>query len=106
MPEPKAELADLAAVRKEISRVVGSEAVRMVRRIIAEVDIGHYSAMKYLFELAGLYPATAQEETAGDDSLAKTLLRRLGLEEGTMLESGVTKDREMDATGGAADAVE
>lgn len=106
MPEPKAELADLAAVRKEISRVVGSEAVGMVRRIIAEINISHYTAMKYLFELAGLYPATTQEETEGDDSLARTLLSRLGLEDGPMLESGVTKDREMEAIASAADAVE
>lgn len=106
MPETKAEPADLAAVRKDISEVVGSEAVRMVRRIIAEVDISHYTAMKYLFELAGLYPATTQEETGGDNSLAKTLLRRLCLEEGPVPESAVTKDWGTEATASPADAVE
>jgi hypothetical protein len=91
MAETKA--SELAAVRKEISEVVGSEAVRMVRRIIAEIDIRHCTAMKYLFELAGLYPATTREETRSDDSLAKTLLRRLGLEDGPVPEQRLPKIR-------------
>jgi len=85
---------------------VGSEAVRMVRRIMAEIDISHYTTIKYLFELAGLYPTTTQEETGGDDSPAKTLLRRLGLEEGPVPESAVTKDWGTEATASPADAVE
>jgi antitoxin component of MazEF toxin-antitoxin module len=96
MPKTRREPVDLAAVRQEIRQAVSSEAVKMVRRIIKEVDISHYTSMKYLFELAGLYPATPQEETAGGDSLAKTLLSRLGLEESPMVESVVKNDREME----------
>ena len=67
----------------------------MVETTIEEVGKGHYLAMKYLFEMIGLYPGAAQEEAPVDDSLARTLLRRLGLPEEAMLESSVTKDSEV-----------
>ena len=47
--------------------------------------------LKYLFELGGLYPAAEQEEPFAEDSLAKTLLRRLGILEDPILENEVTK---------------
>lgn len=105
-PEMGREAVDLAVIRKDISQVVSSEAVRMVRRVIEGIDIRHYAAMKYLFEMAGLYPATRQEEADEDDSLAKTLLCRLGLAESPVLESEVTKDHEMAAVASLGDAVE
>jgi hypothetical protein len=45
-----------------------------------------------LFEMIGLYPASSTDETPVQDSLAATLLRRLGLDEEPMQESRVTKD--------------
>lgn len=105
-PEMAREPVDLAVIRKDISQVVSSEAVRMVRRVIEGIDIRHYAAMKYLFEMAGLYPATPQEEAEEDDSLAKTLLCRLGLTKSPMLESEVTRDHEMAAVASLGDAVE
>ncbi len=53
----------------------------MVETTIREVEKGHYLAMKYLFEMIGLSPATTPEEAPQDDSLAKALLRRLQLPE-------------------------
>jgi hypothetical protein len=47
--------------------------------------------MKFLFEMIGLYPATLTDDAPVQDSLAATLLRRLGLAEEAILESGVTK---------------
>jgi hypothetical protein len=64
----------------------------MVETTIDEVGKGHYLGMKYLFEMVGLYPATSTDEAAIDDSLAATLLRRLGLSEVPLQEQGVTKD--------------
>lgn len=84
--------ADLEAIRQQICDLVGSQAVDLVETTIGEVDKGHYGAMKYLFEIIGLYPATLQEIPLGEDSLAKTLLRRLGLPEEALAAPRVTKD--------------
>ena len=83
---------DLQDVRQQISNLVGSEAVSMVQTTIDEVDKGHYGAMKYLFELVGLFPAIEAEVTAGEDVLAKTLLKRLGLPEDAEPQPAVTKE--------------
>gem|GEM_PF-2037713 len=75
--------ADLGAIRKKIASVVADEALDMVNNAIAEVHKGQHTSMKYLFELVGLYPASAEEEGPVDDSLIATLLRRLGFPEQT-----------------------
>ena len=72
---------DLAVVREKITNLVGNHAVDMVKTTIDEVDKGHYLAMKYLFEMIGLCPAMPAEQTPQEDSLARTLLRRLQLPE-------------------------
>ncbi len=92
---------DLTSVRQQITSLVGTEAVGMVATTIEEVDKGHYAAMKYLFEMVGLYPAAAPEEVAGENSLAKTLLRRLGLPEETISETEVTKEGGQEQTSAA-----
>jgi hypothetical protein len=97
---------DLAAIREQITNLVRDQAVPMVEITIEEVDKGHYAAMKYLFEMIGLYPAPALEEAAGEDSLAGTLLRRLRLPEDPLLEREVTKDSEAEPVRGVGDAVE
>jgi hypothetical protein len=105
-PATAREPVDLAAIRRKIGEVVGAGAVEMVRRVISEVDIEHYTAMKYLFEVAGLYPAVEQEHTAEDDSLANTLLCRLGLADGPPKETEASKDQGVEAMAAVADAVE
>jgi hypothetical protein len=96
---------DLAAIRQQITDLVKNQAVPMVEITISEVDKGHYAAMKYLFEMIGLYPAAAQEETQGEDSLARTLLRRLGLPEEPMLEAEAGKDCRLEPLADVEDAV-
>ena len=96
---------DLAAIRQQITDLVRDQAVPMVEITISEVDRGHYSAMKYLFEMIGLYPAATQEETQGEDSLARTLLRRLGLPEEPILEDHVPKDCGLRTVADGEDAV-
>jgi hypothetical protein len=83
---------DLAEIRQQITNLVGNDAVSMVETTIEEVGKGHYQGMKYLFELIGLYPATVTDEAPAQDSMAATLLRRLGLPESPMQEKRVTKD--------------
>jgi hypothetical protein len=96
---------DLAAIRQQITDLVRNQAVPMVEITISEVDKGHYAAMKYLFEMIALYPAAAQEKTQGEDSLARTLLRRLGLPEEPMLEADVAKDCRLEPLADVEDAV-
>jgi hypothetical protein len=83
---------DLAEIRQQITDLVGNRAVDMVETTMEEVGKGHYLGMKYLFEMIGLYPAIAAADAPVEDSLAATLLRRLGLGDEPMLGSGVTKD--------------
>jgi hypothetical protein len=97
--------ADLTAIRLQISNLVGHQAVAMVETTMDEAEKGHYVAMKYLFEMIGLYPTAALEEAPGEDSLARTLLRRLGLPEEPRLATVVTKDCAAEETAGAEDAV-
>jgi hypothetical protein len=85
---------NLAEIRQEITVLVGNGAVKMVETTMEEVSKGHYLGMKYLFEMIGLYPATAADNTPAQDSMAAVLLRRLGLPEAPMQEQGVTKESE------------
>jgi len=77
---PTAETVNLAALRQKITNLVAADALQMVEETIAQVHNGHYQALKYLFEMVGLYPALADsQEMPQPESLAKTLLQRLGV---------------------------
>ena len=96
---------DLAEIRQQIKNQVGNAASGMVASGIEEANKGHYAAMKFLFELIGLYPvAEGAEEGASEDGLAKTLFRRLGISDETSA-GEVTKDSSP-APSAQADAVE
>ncbi len=74
--------ADLSALRRRITDLVAQNAVVMVQHAIDAVnEEGQYQAIKYLFEMVGLYPASAEDESPVEDSLAQTLLHHLGLSE-------------------------
>ena len=96
---------DLAVVREQITNLVGNRAVEMVTTTMNEVGKGHYLAMKYLFEMIGLCPATAPEGPLPEDSLAKTLLRRLRLPEETDTGTEVTQECAADPAELECDAV-
>ena len=73
---------ELSALRERITDLVAQNTVSMVQCAIDAVqEEGQYQAIKYLFEMVGLYPATAGSEDVRPDSLTETLLKRLGLEE-------------------------
>ena len=68
---------------------LAQNAVTMVQHAIDAVnEDGQYQAIKYLFEMVGLYPARGDDESPIEDSLVKTLLQHLELPEETPLESG------------------
>lgn len=71
---------ELSELRRKISELVAQNAVPMVQQAIDAVrEEGQYQAIKYLFEMIGLYPAVAQEDSESQDSLAQVLLEQLGL---------------------------
>jgi len=73
---------ELSALRCEITELVARNAVVMVQNAIDAVnDGGQYQAIKYLFEMIGLYPALGTEDDQPEASLAGALLRHLGVRE-------------------------
>jgi hypothetical protein len=105
VPKQALKRVDLGVLRERITNLVGNRAVKMVEITMAEVNKGHYLAMKYLFEMIGLCPATAPEGAPEDDSLAQTLLRRLQLPEELHPGTEVTKDCVVDPVEQESDAV-
>lgn len=74
---------DPAEVRKDIAQMVDWEAAVMVQAVIDEGKKGQLATVKYLLEMAEIYPASTDgsQASAEEDSLAKTLLHRLNLPE-------------------------
>ena len=72
-----------ADVRKDISKMVKSEAATMAQAVIDEGKKGQLAPVKYLLELAKIFPEATDgsQATVDEDCLAKTLLRRLDLPE-------------------------
>jgi hypothetical protein len=70
----------LATLRQQITELIARNAVTMVQRAIDSVnEEGQYQAIKYLFEMIGLYPAAGGNEDEIQESLAQRLLAELGL---------------------------
>jgi hypothetical protein len=89
---------NLKEVRKELAQMVGLEATVMTQAVIDEGKKGQLATVKYLFEMAKIYPESTDgsQATADEDSLAKTLLRRLNLPE-----EPIARDEEGDEVKGA-----
>jgi hypothetical protein len=70
-----------AEVRKDISRMVESHAATMAQAVIGQGEMGQLATVKYLFEMAEIFPASTDgsHATADEDCLARTLLDRLDL---------------------------
>ena len=64
---------------KQIAQLVKESAVGIVQKAIERAEGGDYRAMKYLFDLVGLFSADNADETEHQNSLAKILLRHLGV---------------------------
>lgn len=74
--------ATLPELRQKITDLVSQNAEAMVQCAIDGVmEEGQYQAIKYLFEMVGIYPAASGESDAPGDTLSKVLLRHLGVAE-------------------------
>jgi hypothetical protein len=70
---------DFIEARKEISRQVREASIGIVDRLIELAEEGELAPAKYLFEMVGLYPAMEEAKSKPENSLAYTLLKRMGL---------------------------
>jgi len=71
---------DMVQLRENINKLVGESAKDIATKVIEVAKTGQLASAKYLFEAVGLYPATEETRAkAPEDSLAYTLLRRMGL---------------------------
>jgi hypothetical protein len=94
-----------AEVRNDIARMVKAEATTMAQAVIDEGKKGQLATVKYLFEVASIHPLAADGEQVSteEESLAKTLLRRLNLPEEPIMRD---EDEETAAVASAAGNVE
>ncbi|MGB7599803.1 MAG: hypothetical protein WBM24_05830 [Candidatus Sulfotelmatobacter sp.] len=70
---------DFVEARKNIATLVRMSVNEIVVRFIELAKDGEVGPAKYLFEVCGLYPVTAETSAKPESSLAYTLLKRLGL---------------------------
>lgn len=70
-----------ADVRQEISELVNEHALTMAEAVIEEGEKGQLAPTKYMLELAGVFPVSADGSapTEREESLAETLLRKLNV---------------------------
>jgi len=89
-----------ADVRKDIAQMVDSQAATMAQAVIDEGKKGQLATVKYLFEMAEIYPASTDgsRATTDEDSLARTLLNRLDLPE-----EPIARDEEDEPKAASAD---
>jgi len=93
---------DIAAIRHAITRMVALAAGDMVKAAIEEGKKGHGPALKYLFEMVGLYPATVENEQTEkrEMCLAELFCRELGLP----MRAADIPERPLDTASGAPDS--
>ena len=72
---------NVAELRQKITALVARNAVGMVQCAIDGVmEDGQYQAIKYLFEMVGIYPPAGGDAEQSEDTLSKVLLQHLGVE--------------------------
>jgi hypothetical protein len=72
---------DSKEVRKECSKLIKADATEITAAVIGEGKKGQLGPMKYLFEMANIFPTAddGSQTSAREESLAETLLNRLGI---------------------------
>lgn len=72
---------DIVQARENVATVVRNSATEIAKGLIEGAKAGQLASAKYLFEVAGLYPAAAEQTVTArpEDSLAHILLKRMEL---------------------------
>ena len=85
-------------VLKDISALVEAQAQELTEAVIGEGMKGQVSPVKYLFEMAHIYPqpADASLTNKDEDSLAETLLDRLNIPKTPVVHDELQKEEDED----------
>jgi hypothetical protein len=71
---------EIQKMRNRVTNVIVDDSLEMAKRAVRSVkEGGNVTSLKYLWEVAGLFPAVRVGDDEDEDSLAKTLLERMGL---------------------------
>jgi hypothetical protein len=72
---------EIQKARNGVTNVIVDGSVEMAARVVQSVaEGGQITALKYLWEISGLFPSEAEADDGEPDSLAKILLERMGIE--------------------------
>jgi hypothetical protein len=83
---------DIQKVRNKITNAIVDESVDMAQRIVQSVkEGGNATTLKYLWEVAGLFPAGPAAAGEEQEPLARTLMHRLGFSMDALL-AGETEE--------------
>lgn len=88
---------DMAEVRKNLSKLVKAEAEHLTQAAIEQGKAGQLPTVKYLLEMAGIFPAGESEQkppSKDEESLAETLLDRLGIPKEPVIADEYAKEDE------------
>jgi hypothetical protein len=91
------EAVELADLQQEIRETVALGAVAIVQNAVERAkEAGQYQLIKFLFEIAGLYPVGPKESESKELSLARMLCRELGVPEnpGLDVQAGDAAEKE------------
>jgi hypothetical protein len=77
----------IGPVGEQVKNLIRRRAAEMVNAVIEKALSGNQQALKYLFELAGVFPEAMPEETPAQGLLAKAVLRSLGISEEEALQA-------------------
>ena len=84
-----------AQVLKDISALVEAEAAELAVAVIGEGMKGQLSPVKFLFEMAHIFPPpTDESESKDEDSLAETLLDRLNIPKRPLVHDELQKEED------------
>lgn len=80
--------------RNEVSRIVEAHAGKLAAAVVEEGEKGRLLDVKYLFEVANIYPPPADGSQVSDreESLAETLLDRLGIPKDPVVADELAKE--------------
>jgi hypothetical protein len=83
-------------VLKDISALVDASANKLTEAVIGEGMKGQVSPVKYLFEIAHIYPQDGMTPTEREECLAETLLDRLKIPKTPVVHDELQKEEDED----------